>query len=446
MQMLDSIRNLFPVTREEFVSPSGHNRRIIYLDHGASTHPPSNVLDFYSEFLEHYYANIHRGNHYLSRKASELFDNVTNTVLSFIGGEQDRNEVIFTLNTTTAIDIASHIMREVEGVTLVSEMEHHSNDLPHRRRGEVVKVLVDDDGRLDYNDLEEKIKAHRVKLVAVTGASNVTGYLPDIYQIARLAHEHGAKILVDGAQLLAHEKVDIKSCDDDEHIDFFAAAGHKAYAPFGAAFLVAPRQICDATTPYIPGGGTVQFVTNTNVIWAEGQDRHIGGTPNIPGVVAFGKALEWLDEIGMDWIRQHELDLLRTTKQRLEDIPGVTMLANIPPEERLGVLSFNIEGYHDEVASSALNDTFGIATRNGCFCAHPYLSRLLNFDDPERIFQELLKNPDLPKPGAVRATIGIFNNENDMDALIHAVSQLAAHPEWAEQVEYAPGPQCTDFA
>ena len=446
MQKLESMRNLFPVTDQEFISPVGNSRRIIYLDHGASTHPPSNILDFYRDFLQHYYANIHRGNHYLSQKASELFDSVTDTILRFIGGEHDRNQVIFTLNTTTAIDIASYIMQDVEGATLVTEMEHHSNDLPHRRRGEVVKVLVDSDGKLDYNDLQKKIKSHRVKLVAVTGASNVTGYLPDIHAIARLAHEHGAKILVDGAQLLAHKKVDIKSCDNDEHIDFFAAAGHKAYAPFGAAFLVAPRKTCDATTPYIPGGGTVQFVTNNNVIWAEGQDRHLAGTPNIPGVVAFGKTLEWLDEIGMDWIREHELGLLRTTKERLENIPGVKMLGNIPPDERLAVLSFNIDGYFNEGVSSLLNDTYGIATRNGCFCAHPYVSKLLDCDNPEVVLQAILENPDAPKPGAVRATIGIFNNESDMHALINAVGELATHPEFAKQIGDASGAQCTDFA
>ncbi|MCB0713447.1 MAG: aminotransferase class V-fold PLP-dependent enzyme [Ignavibacteriae bacterium] len=440
------IRGEFPVTNATFVSPGGATRKIIYLDHGASTHPPSSILDIYRDVLEHYYANIHRGNHYLSQKASQLFDEVTETVLNFIGADHDKNEVIFTMNTTTAIDIASHIMRDEEGIVLVSEMEHHSNDLPHRRRGEVVKILVDNDGRLDYNDLEEKLKRNKVKLVAITGASNVTGYLPDIHAIARLAHQHGAKILVDAAQLLAHKKVDVKSSEADDHIDFFAAAGHKAYAPFGAAFLVAPRQSCDATTPYIPGGGTVQFVTNAKVIWAEGQDRHSGGTPNIPGVIALGKALNWLDEIGMDWVREHELELLRSTDQRLRSIEGVKMLGNITPDERLGVCSFNIDGYHDEQASLVLNNDFGIATRNGCFCAHPYMIRLLDINDPERIFDELVANSEALKPGAVRATIGIFNNQADMDLLVEAVTELAAHPEWAERASFTSDAQCNDYA
>ncbi len=449
MQIADkfpTIRAEFPVTDATFVSPSGATRKIIYLDHGASTHPPLSVLDYYRDFLEHYYANIHRGNHYLSQKASQLFDEVTETVLDFIGAEHDRNEVIFTLNTTTAIDIASHIMREEEGITLVSEMEHHSNDLPHRRRGEVVKIRVDDDGKLDYNDLEEKLKSHRVKLVAVTGASNVTGYLPDIHGIARLAHRHGAKILVDAAQLLAHKKIDVKPCTDEEHLDFVAAAGHKAYAPFGAAFLVAPRQSCDAATPYIPGGGTVQFVTNSNVLWAEGQDRHLAGTPNIPGVIALGRALRWLEEIGLEEVREHELGLLRLMLQGLERIEGVTLLGNIPAEERLGVCCFNIDGYHDERVSLLLNNDFGIATRNGCFCAHPYLSRLLNCVDPEHILSQIQADPDILKPGAVRATIGIFNDESDINALINAVAALAAHPEWGENDSLVSQARCTDFA
>ena len=443
-EKLTNIRAEFPITNHSFVSPSGATRQIIYLDHGASTHPPRTVLDHYRDVLEHYYANIHRGNHYLSQQASQLFDEVTERVLDFVGAEADQNEVIFTLNTTTAIDIASHIMRDEEGVTLVSEMEHHSNDLPHRRRGEVVKIRVDDDGRLDYNDLEEKLKAHQVKLVAITGASNVTGYLPDIHAIARLAHRYGARILVDGAQILAHRKIELGANDDDGHIDFFAAAGHKAYAPFGAAFLIAPRQACDSVMPYIPGGGTVRFVTNSNVIWAEGHERHSGGTPNIPGVIALGKALQWLDEIGLDWLREHELELLRIMDEGLRRIEGVKILGNIPIEERLGVCCFNIDGYHDEQASLVLNNNFGIATRNGCFCAHPYVARLLNCSDPERILSQVLEEPDAPTPGAVRATIGIFNDESDVQALVAAVAELAAHPEWGDPSRYSSAITCND--
>lgn len=447
MDKLESIRNQFPVTREEFVAPDGESRRIIYLDHGASTHPPRLLLDYYREFLEHYYANIHRGNHYLSQKASDLFDQVTDTILSFVGAESAGNEIVYTVNTTTAIDIASYLMREKEGVTLVTGMEHHSNDLPHRRSGGTQRVRVLDDGTLDYDDLEVKLKGNRVKLVAVTGASNVTGYLPDIHLIARMAHDHGARILIDAAQLLAHKEIDIRPNGADDHIDFFAAAGHKAYAPFGAAFLIAPSDICNSSTSYIPGGGTVKFVTGDNAVWAEGHDKIVGGTPNIPGVIALGKGLEWLRSVGMDWVREHELELLEHMQSGLTSIEGVIPLGAIPPERKLGVLSFNIDGYHHEDASRILNDRFGIATRNGCFCAHPYLAHLLRCTNADSIRSRVESGDEsLVLPGAVRATIGIFNNREDIDALIDAVGVLASESGSIDRKRFDAAGQCADVA
>jgi selenocysteine lyase/cysteine desulfurase len=426
MNKLDQIRSQFPITRECFQNTSGLEHSIIYLDHGASTHPPSSVLQVYTEFLERYYANIHRGNHYLSQKASSLFDNVSQIILDFVGATRRDHGVIFTANTTTALDIASYLMQDVPGATLVSSMEHHSNDLPHRRRGPVLRIEILEDGTLDYDDLEGKLRSNQVKLVAVTGASNVTGYLPDIRRIARLAHTYGARIVVDGAQLLAHKTIDMDGENDLERIDFLAAAGHKAYSPFGAAFLVAPRDIINTTEPYIPGGGTVKFVTDTSVVWADGEDRHNGGTPNIAGVIALGSALEWLSSIGLDWIREHELELLARVEGELRAIPGVTFLGNIPLERKLGVLPFNIDGMHHDTVSRVLNNQYGIATRNGCFCAHPYLTRLLHCTDAEAVRRKVEAGEDVLLPGAVRATIGIYNNADDLDKLVEAVRAIAA--------------------
>jgi selenocysteine lyase/cysteine desulfurase len=343
--------------------------------------------------------------------------------------------VILTSNTTTALDIASYLMGNTEGATLVSNMEHHSNDLTHRRKGEVLRILVCDDGTLDYDDLESKLKNNRVKLVAVTGASNVTGYMPDIHRIARMSHEHGAKILVDGAQLLAHHSIDMRPNDADDHIDFLAAAGHKMYAPFGAAFLVASCDAMNAMPPYIPGGGTVEFVTYDDALWVKGVERHCGGTPNIGGVIALGASLKWLAGIGMDWIRQHELELLKHVEGGLRQIEGVTILGNIPADQKLGVLPFNVRDLHHEDVSWFLNDEFGIATRNGCFCAHPYLTQLLKLEhqDAEDIRRKIAAGEEVILPGAVRATIGIFNNEEDMDKLVEAVTLLAS-PEGLERI------------
>ena len=447
MDKLQSIRKEFPVTGQKFIAPDGSPRRVIYLDHGASTHPPRAVLDHYYDFLERYYANIHRGRHYLSQKASDLFDEVIQIVADFIGADLEGQEVIFTANTTSAIDIAAHVMSWCDGATIVTEMEHHSNDLPHRRRGEVLRAHVLPDGTLDYEEIERLLTNHRVKLVAVTGASNVTGYLTDIHRIARMAHAHGARILVDGAQLLAHRSVNLNPAGDpDSRIDFFAAAGHKAYAPFGSAFLVAPRDVCDRAEPYIPGGGTVELVSNQDAEYYHGHERHSGGTPNIPGVIALGKALRWLGEIGMDWVESHERELGRRLLEGIAAIPGVRLLGNIPPEDRLGVATFVVNGFHHSVVSTILNNRYGIATRNGCFCAHPYMAKLFGCIDNDALIRAIRSGEEVDPPGGTRASLGIFNNEEDVDVFLRALAEIAEHVEWGSEASQSEELRCYDFA
>ena len=442
------IRDDFPITAQKFISPDGETRTVIYLDHGASTHPPRSVLQHYTTFLEQYYANIHRGRHYLSQKASDLFDQVIEIVTDFVGADADRDEVIFTQNTTSAVDIAAHILSECEGGTIVTELEHHSNDLPHRRRGEVFRAHATDDGKLDYDEIERLLGEHTIKLVAVTGASNVTGYLPDIHRIARMAHAHGAYILVDGAQLLAHRRVRMRPEDlgEDSAIDFFAAAGHKAYAPFGSAFLVARRDVCDRATPYIPGGGTVAMVTNDDAVYLDGYERHSGGTPNIPGVIALGKALQWLSEIGLDWIEEHEKELTSVLLDGIESIGSFPLLGSIPADERLGVASFNAGHHRDSALSTLLNNRYGIATRNGCFCAHPYLTRLMDIGNTAGYLAAFRRGEDPEPPGAVRATIGIYNNHHDVERFLDALNEVARHPEWLEEIDRNTESRCIDFA
>lgn len=196
-----AIRDQFPITRQRFrVAGRDESLAVIYMDHAASTHPPTIVLDTYRDFLERSYSNVHRGSHYLSQLATDRFEEVREVVRSFISARGDGSTIMFLGNTTQALDLAAHVMEKSEGVTLVSLMEHHSNDLPHRARGTVIHFGVLPDGTLDYEDLDRKLREHNVKLVTVTGASNVTGYTPDIHRIARMAHAHGARILVDAAR------------------------------------------------------------------------------------------------------------------------------------------------------------------------------------------------------------------------------------------------------
>ena len=427
---IKSIRDQFPITKQTFsIYGSNEPRNLIYFDHGASTHPSLRVLNKYRDFLEHYYSNVHRGKHFLSMISTELFDNVYNTIFNFIKGDKEFNSIILTSNTTTALDIAACVMSDYEGITLVSLMEHHSNDLPHRSRSKVVHFGLNPDGSIDMNDLERKLKENKVKLVAVTGASNVTGFLPDIYEIARLAHRHSARILVDAAQLLAHVPIDVKPNGNESHIDFLAAAGHKAYAPFGSAFLFGPTDVFDNADPYIPGGGTVIYVTEDDVYYTKSPDRHQGGTPNIAGAIALAESLNFLSDVGLENIRHHEIELTDYALGKLKTIPEIQILGNIKSKNRLGVISFNIGELNNNLVSMVLNYESAIATRNGCFCAHPYLHFLLGLTDTTELRAKLVKGEEVDLPGAVRLTIGIYNTKEEIDELIRMLN-IISRKQW----------------
>jgi cysteine desulfurase/selenocysteine lyase len=424
---VEAIRAQFPITAQRFkVAGSAEPLPVVYLDHAASTHPPRPVLDTLRDFLEHSYANVHRGRHFLSQIASEHFEHVSDEVRAFIGAPKDGNSVILCGNTTQALDLAAHVMSAVPGPTLVTLLEHHSNDLPHRRRGRVVHVGVTPDGRLDHEDLVAKLERERPKLVAVTGASNVTGYRPALHEIARLAHAHGALVLVDAAQLLAHAPLDVLPNDDPGHLDFVAAAGHKAYAPFGSAFLMGPTERLDAADPYIPGGGTVWYVTEDDVFFKKSPERHEGGTPNIAGAVAMSAALGYLRSIGMDAVREHEVALTSRAIAGLRAIDGVRILGHPDPAARIGVVAFTIDGTRHDEAATILNQEAAIAVRNGCFCAQPYLYRLLGLDDTAALRERLRAGDESNLPGAVRPSFGLFNTEAEVDRLLEVVRDIRA--------------------
>ena len=445
---LKAIRALFPITRQKFpVYGSSEPVPVIYFDHGASTHPPQPVLDAYMQFLEHSYSNVHRGQHYLSQISTTLFEEVSEEVMSFIGAETKGNCVVLASNTTHALDIASHIMAHRDGATLVSNMEHHSNDLPHRRRGEVFRADVTPEGALDYDDVERNLREHKIRLLAITGASNVTGFLPDLPRLARMAHAHGAKILVDAAQLLAHKAIDVRPNNDPAHIDFLAAAGHKAYAPFGSSFLFGPRDLMDEAPPYIPAGGTVLFVGDTTAHYDVSPDRHQGGTPNVAGAIALSAALRFLKSVGMDAIREHERELTEFAMDAIARIGGVQILGHPDPALRLGVLAMTIDGVPHELASMILNREAAIATRNGCFCAHPYLYRLLHLsqDQIDAFRARVIAGDHRDTPGAVRATFGIFNSEAEVRRLLDMLGIIRDRRWKADYANYDNSAACREL-
>jgi selenocysteine lyase/cysteine desulfurase len=216
----------------------------------------------------------------------------------------------------------------------------------------------------------------------------------------------------------------VRPFDDPEHIDFFAAAGHKSYAPFGSAFLVAPKDYMDSIPPYRPGGGAVLAVTDRDVVWTTGQDRHLGGTPNIPGAIAMAKALQFLKDIGLEAIREHELELTKQALAGFAELDGVKVFGPPDPEARLGVISFEIEGVHHDLAAAILNNEGAIATRNGCFCAHPYLHELLEIKDVEGLVAALRRGEETELPGAVRMSMGLFNTSDEVEYALGWVRRI----------------------
>jgi selenocysteine lyase/cysteine desulfurase len=231
-------------------------------------------------------------------------------------------------------------------------------------------------------------------------------------------------VLVDAAQLLAHAPLDMRPNGDPAHLDFVAAAGHKAYAPFGAAFLVGPTDLLDEAPPYVPGGGTVWYVTEDDVFFKKSPDRHEGGTPNIAGAVAMSAALGFLRQIGMPAVREHERSLTARAIAGLRAIPGITVLGDPDPERRIGVVSFTMEGTHHDTAATILNQEAAIAVRNGCFCAQPYLYKLLGIGDTTALRERLRGGDDRDLPGAVRPSFGLFNTEAEVDRLLEVVREI----------------------
>lgn len=433
----ESIRADFAIASRRLAVGGAAERALVYMDHAASTHPPETVLTAYVEFLEREYANVHRAAYALARQSTLRFEDAYRVCAEFIGGNLDDSCVVFTANTTGALDLVAHLVANRPGKVLVTDLEHHSNDLPYRRRNAVVRVGITPEGRLDLEDYVRKLRSNDVKLVAVTGAANVTGWMPPIHEMARLAHEAGALIAVDGAQLLAHAPVDVRPVDHPEHIDFFAAAGHKAYAPFGAGFLYGPRSVMDEAPAYIPGGGTAASVTATGVEYLKAPDRHQGGTPNIPGVIAMAAALRFLKGVGMERVREHEMALLRRAWGQLRELEGVTLYGPPNVEERVGIIPFNVAGVSDMLGAAVLGEEGAIAVRNGRFCAHVHADKLLRS-------QGGFTAEGDAHPGAIRASIGLYNTEAEMDWLAHMVRRLRDR-KWAGRYRVKKGAMAADF-
>jgi cysteine desulfurase/selenocysteine lyase len=403
----------------------GRLARYINLDNAASTPPLRPVLDAVVRFLP-YYSSVHRGTGLKSRVSSAAYDDAHDTVARFVGADTTANTVIFGKNATEAINkLAYRYPLAPDAVVLSTLMEHHSNDLPWRRRAQVVRAGVTADGRLDEADLDRLFHEYgkRIALVTVSGASNVTGFVQPIHRIARKAHASGARILVDAAQLAPHRALDVKPDDDPEHLDFVVLSAHKMYAPFGTGALVGARDVFMHGEPEYQGGGTVETVTLDEVRWAGVPDREEAGSPNVVGAVAMAAAVRVLMDTGMNVLHQREAALTAYALERLRAVPGITLYGETNPalvDDRVGVISFNLAGVPHALVAAILGYEGGIGVRSGCFCAQPYVAHLLG-----RTARDVANSGDTSsRPGMVRISLAAYNTIGDLDAAVEMLGRI----------------------
>jgi cysteine desulfurase/selenocysteine lyase len=400
----------------------------INFDNAASTPPLTRVRDVVNGFSD-LYSSVHRGTGYKSRLSTEAYERAREVVAQFLGVDESDQVVIFVKGTTDALNrIAAEEARLDGRQVLVTEMEHHADLLPWRHRSGHVMVGLSDEGHIDLDAIEHALKQGegRISLVALCGASNVTGFVSPLHEVAELAHRHGARISVDAAQLAPHHRIDVLPKDDPGHLDFVSFSGHKIYAPYGAGVLVAPRDFF-AGAPEVMGGGAISIVTWDDTVWADLPDREEAGSPNVIGAVALGVAIETLLGLGFDDMLEDEVALGRRMLEGLSVIPGVSILGGAATDHRLALASFVVEGLHHGLVAAALSHEWGIAVRHGCFCANPYVFHLLNMskDDVDAVEGEVTAGRKRALPGAVRASLAPYNTEAEVDRFLEATRQVA---------------------
>ncbi len=376
-------------------------RRLAYLDNGATTQKPQAVIDAMEAFYGQSNANIHRGVHWLSQHATDLYEQARERVRVLLNAA-DAQEIVFTRGTTESINLVAQTwgqrLRAGDEI-LVTTLEHHSNIVPWQllceRTGAVLRAAaVTDTGEIDMADFRALL-GPRTRLVAVAHVSNALGTVNPVDEIVRLAREAGALVLIDGAQAVAHQAVDVQALD----CDFYAFSGHKLYGPTGIGALYARASILAELPPWQGGGDMIRTVSFEGTTYADGPQRFEAGTPNIGGSIVMGAAIDYLLEVGLDRVAAHESALLAEATERMLELPGIRIVGTAP--RKAGILSFLVEGIHPHDLGTIL-DTEGVAIRAGHHCAMPLMTRF-------------------GIPGTVRASFALYNESRDIDALVAGV-------------------------
>ncbi len=403
----------------------GVDRPAVELDQAASTQALPAAVERVSQFLP-WYSSVHRGAGFRSRRATAAYEHARLAVLRFAGRDPDGDDVaVLCRNTTEAINHLAYRLRlSADDVVVTTVVEHHANLLPWGRVAERRYVECGADGTFTLEDVTTTLDAgRRPALLAVTAASNVTGWLPPIGAIIDAAHERGIPVALDAAQLAPHRPLPAAA-------DYLAFSGHKLYAPFGSGALIGPRSTFADGDPFLAGGGAVDLVDLDEVVWTAPPDREEAGSPNVVGAVALHAAIDELGAIGWETIIEHETALGLRLRTGLRAINGVNLLGPSPDsgDPTLAVAAFTIDGLHHALVAARLSAEWGIAVRHGCFCAHPYLIRLLGLgaDAVHAYRDRVLHGDHRTMPGAVRASGGLGTSGDEIDALLAAVAELAA--------------------
>jgi cysteine desulfurase / selenocysteine lyase len=398
---VDEIRSEFPILERQV-----HGRPIAYLDSGATAQKPLAVIDALDRYWTDENANVHRGVHTLSEEATALYEGARATIAGHLGASP--REVIFTRNVTGSLNLVAHAWGRANVAEgdhiLLTEMEHHSNIVPWYLLAEEVGahldwVPVDEDGRLDMEALATALE-RSPKVIGVAHISNVLGTVNPIADIVRLAHEAGAIVVVDGAQAAPKLPLDLPELG----VDFYGFTGHKLYGPTGVGVLYGRRELLEAMGPYEGGGSMIRKVTKERITWADVPARFEAGTPPIAEAIGLAAAVEWLDGVGLDAAHAHETEVGAYALDRLAEIPGLRVFGPPPGDDRVGIVSFVVDGVHAHDVSEIL-DRHAIAVRAGHHCAQILMDRL-------------------GVAATTRASLAVYNTREEIDRLVDALNDV----------------------
>jgi selenocysteine lyase/cysteine desulfurase len=416
----------------------GVERPYLNLDAAASTGALPAVAARVAEFLP-WYSSVHRGAGYKSQVATAAYEDAREAIRCFAGRAERDDVAIVCRNTTEAINhLAYRLGLASDDVVVTTVVEHHANLLPWRRVASCRFVECDHDGAFTPDAVLAAVDGQpRPKLLAITGASNITGWLPPLDAIVAGAHARRVPVVVDAAQLAPHRPLPAEP-------DFIAFSGHKMYAPFGAGALIGPRAVFARGDPFLAGGGAVDLVELDEVVWTAPPEREEAGSPNVLGALALGAATEELTRIGFERIADHDRELADALRRGLTSIPGVSVLGPGLATETLPVTTFVVDGLQHALVAARLSAEFAIGVRHGCFCAHPYLVRLLGLTGDElATFRAAARRHDRSSlPGAVRASAGLSTTLNDVARLLDAIEVVATTPP---PVDYLQDPVTGDY-